>query len=316
MKQTAKHDLRELHSEVPAVRQASRQMVRELGFLDHWIGGCGVSHSQCHALIELEHHGVLTAGELSDLLNLDKSTLSRTLKELLEAEYVAVRGGGEDKRKKPLTLAKKGLKQLDRIHAYANDQVHAALSLLSEAERRTVVEGLALYAKALARTRAQSELAIRPMLRSDNPDVARIIRTVMPEFGANGPGFAINDPEVGQMFESYSGDQAGYFVVTRGGDRVVGGAGFGPLAGGGKDVCELRKMYFLPEARGTGMGRKLLLLVLERAREAGFKTCYLETLEKMTQARRLYESVGFEKLCKPLGATGHFGCDSWYAKKL
>jgi putative acetyltransferase len=305
-----------LASEVAAVRSASRQMVRELGFLDNTLEVCGVTHSECHSLIELEHHGVLTGGDLCDLLNLDKSTMSRTLKALTEAEYVTVREDADDKRKKPLTLTKKGSKRLERIHAFADAQVGGALSLLSDEERATVVRGLGLYAKALARVRAQNELSIRPIEKKDNPDVQHIIRTVMPEFGASGPGFAIHDPEVSHMFESYSGDRAGYFVVLRGGERIVGGAGFGPLEGGAKDVCELRKMYFLPEARGAGMGRKMLLHVLDAAKNAGFKTCYLETLEAMTAARRLYESVGFARLCKPLGATGHFGCDAWYSLKL
>src|SRR5262249_19150597 len=129
-------------AEVSAVRAASRQMVRELGFLDDSLEACGVTHSQCHALIELEHHGLMTAGELAERLNLDKSTMSRTLRELLDAGYVAVREDADDKRKKPLMLAKKGVKRLERIHAYAVSQVGAALALLSEEERATVVRGL------------------------------------------------------------------------------------------------------------------------------------------------------------------------------
>jgi putative acetyltransferase len=305
-----------MKQDVAAVRAASRQMVRELGFLDDDLDACGVTHSECHALIELEHHGVLTAGELSDRLNLDKSTMSRTLKALIDAEHIAVREDNGDKRKKPLTLTKKGRSRLEKIHAYADAQVRGALSLLSGGERETAVRGLALYAKALARLRSQSEYAIRPIEKRDDPDVARVICTVMPEFGASGPGFAIHDPEVSHMHEAYGGDRAGYFVLVRGSDRIVGGAGFAQLEGGPRDTCELRKMYFLPEARGAGMGRRLLAAVLEAARKARYKICYLETLESMTQARRLYESEGFERLCKPMGATGHFGCDSWYALKL
>jgi putative acetyltransferase len=105
-------------------------------------------------------------------------------------------------------------------------------------------------------------------------------------------------------------------VLVHQGERVVGGGGFAPLEGGAKDVCELRKMYFLPEARGIGMGKRLLRHILDAAKSARFKTCYLETLESMTQARRLYEAAGFRPLPKPMGATGHFGCNAWYAMKL
>ena len=108
---------------------------------------------------------------------------------------------------------------------------------------------------------------------------------------------------------------AAYFVLDDEGE-VVGGAGFAQLDGGPARTCELRKMYLCPQMRGSGLGRRLLAHVLDAARTAGFKRCYLETLATMQRARSLYESFGFEKLGGPEGATGHFMCDSWYALDL
>lgn len=149
----------------------------------------------------------------------------------------------------------------------------------------------------------------------DDPAVAAIIRAVMPEFGAVGPGFAINDPEVDFMSRAYSGARSAYFVVLDAAQQVVGGGGVGPLAGAPDDVCELRKMYFLPAARGTGTGEALLRQCLQTAKELGFRRCYLETLTGMDAAQRLYEKVGFTKSCA-LGATGHHGCDRFYVRAL
>jgi putative acetyltransferase len=141
----------------------------------------------------------------------------------------------------------------------------------------------------------------------------------MPEFGAKGPGFAIDDPEVDDMPAAYRRARAGYFVVTRpgkGGDVVVGGGGFAPLEGGDADTCELRKMYFYPEARGLGLGQEVLSLCIEGARRAKFQRIYLETLARMDQARALYERSGFARIAQPLGATGHFGCNAFYVRDL
>jgi len=160
-----------------------------------------------------------------------------------------------------------------------------------------------------------SPLAIRPIQPSDDAAVAAIIRAVMPEFGAGGPGFAIHDPEVGAMSSAYAGDRAIYLVVVDG-DRVVGGGGIAPLAGGDEGTCELRKMYFLPEARGRGVGRALLARCLDEARARGFATCYLETLTGMDAAQHLYERLGFRRLEGPMGATGHFSCNRFYALHL
>ena len=158
-------------------------------------------------------------------------------------------------------------------------------------------------------------LAFRPIRPEDDVFMAAIIRAVMPEFGADGPGFAIHDAEVAGMSAAYARPGAAYFVVEMG-SRVVGGAGFARLEGGDGKTAELRKMYFLPEARGKGMGERLLRHNLDAARTLGYERVYLETLTGMDAAQRLYERVGFRRIEGPLGRTGHFGCNRFYLLDL
>src|SRR6186713_813320 len=106
---------------------------------------------------------------------------------------------------------------------------------------------------------------IRPLELSDNAQVALIIRTVMPEFGASGAGFAIHDNEVDDMFGTYSLPRSSYYVCEIDG-AIIGGGGIAPLKGGDVDTCELKKMYFLPEGRGKGLGQKVLQKCLAAAR--------------------------------------------------
>jgi putative acetyltransferase len=77
---------------------------------------------------------------------------------------------------------------------------------------------------------------------------------------------------------------------------VQGGAGIAPLDGGESDVCELRKMYFLPALRGLGAGAAAIARCLNAARELGFRRCYLETLTGMDAAQRLYLANGFRRI--------------------
>lgn len=156
---------------------------------------------------------------------------------------------------------------------------------------------------------------LRPIRPDDDQAVATIIRTVMPEFGASGEGFAITDPEVEHMSRAYAAPRSAYFVLETGG-QVIGGGGVAPLEGGGEDTCELRKMYFLPQARGLGAGRAMLDRCLEAARGFGFRQCYLETLSGMDAAQRLYRAAGFERIPAPMGSTGHFGCNTFYLRGL
>src|SRR5690606_21083109 len=145
--------------------------------------------------------------------------------------------------------------------------------------------------------------------------MAGIIRTVMHEFGACGDGFAIKDPEVDWMSRAYAQPRSAYFVLERG-DVVLGGGGMAPLEGGDADTCELRKMYFLAEARGIGAGSAMMARCLEAARAAGFRRCYLETLAGMGAAMKLYERSGFRRIPTPMGATGHGGCNTFYLLAL
>lgn len=157
--------------------------------------------------------------------------------------------------------------------------------------------------------------SIRPITPADNAAVASIIRRVMPEFGADGPGFAIHDAEVDDMAGAYARPGCAYFVVEREGN-VCGGGGIAPLDDPEPGICELRKMYFLPEVRGLGAGRALIALCIERARSLGYRFCYLETLTGMDAAQKLYEAQGFARLPKALGNTGHFGCNRFYLRDL
>jgi putative acetyltransferase len=156
---------------------------------------------------------------------------------------------------------------------------------------------------------------VRSIQPEDNAAIAAIIRTVMPEFGASGQGFAIHDKEVDDMFASYTQPRTAYFVCELNG-KVVGGGGVAPLEGGDDDTCELKKMYFLPEGRGKGLGQQVLDACLKAAREIGYTYCYLETFNTMTLAMKLYAKNGFEKIPGPCGNTGHFACDTFYRKKL
>ena len=156
---------------------------------------------------------------------------------------------------------------------------------------------------------------IREIQKTDNPEVANVIREVLIEHNVPKVGTAYADPQLDYMFEAYSEPNSMYFVVELNG-RIIGGAGISPLANGSPEICELQKMYFLPETRGLGMGSKMMEVCLEKAKSFGFKQCYLETMPYMEAAQKLYVKSGFEYLDGPMGNTGHCSCPVWMIKSL
>lgn len=162
----------------------------------------------------------------------------------------------------------------------------------------------------------KSNSFIRLIQPEDDARMGAIIREVMTEFQTVGPGYSINDPEVDHMHAAYNDPQRSRYFVLEVDGVVQGGAGIAPLENGDAEVCELRKMYFLPSVRGQGWGKKIVQLCLDTARKIGYKKCYLETVERMETANLLYRKMGFEALCGRMGDTGHGGCDAYFVKEL
>ena len=304
-----------MNAPVQAIRQSARQMVRELHLLDskHCIEG--FTFSECHLMTELDALDSATASELAELLVLEKSTVSRLVNGLENRGMLESTPDPGDRRRRHLRLTEIGHEGVERIHEFANLQVNEALEFVPEPALQGLVEGLDAYARALRQSRLSMPFEIRAITKHDNRAVARIIRQVMTEFDAVGSDYSISDPEVDAMYEAYPAPTSSFYVVSRK-SRVLGCGGMGPLKGGDADVCELRKMYFLPELRGTGMGSRLLKQILVDAKEAGFRQCYLESLDRMTAARKLYAKHGFKTICAPMGNTGHGGCNAWMVKDL
>ncbi|WP_411768876.1 GNAT family N-acetyltransferase [Winogradskyella sp. A3E31] len=156
---------------------------------------------------------------------------------------------------------------------------------------------------------------IRPIKKDDDPKIAKAIRAVLIEMGVPKVGTAYEDAALDCMTETYDADRKIYFVVEDG-REILGGAGISPLDNYEGNICELQKMYFMPAARGKGLGLQMMEKCLSFAKEAGFEKCYLETMPYMDDARKLYRKVGFEALDGPMGDTGHYNCSVWMIKNL
>ena len=153
---------------------------------------------------------------------------------------------------------------------------------------------------------------IRPIEKKDNAAVEGVIRACLIEFGANHEGTAWADPDLGRFSEVYSLPGSRYWVAEDENGQIVGGTGIGRLT---DTVCELQKMYCLPQARGTGLAQELMALALDFAR-GYYRQCYLETLDNMTAAQRFYAKHGFYRTDIAPVQTDHFACEVKLIKDL
>ncbi len=299
-------------NQVRTIRKYSRNLAREWKLVANRADQQGLTVPEAHALIELSTHKTLSVQNIADMLLIDKSNASRTLASLGKEQFVEFTENKDDRRAKDVSITTSGRKRVQQVHAEADELVGGALELLSPQERETVALGLKTYAKALRYNRLQKDFSIRPITKKDDPAVATVIRKVSDEFGLRAEdGYAVGDPMVDSMSEAYAATKTRYWVVVKD-EKVVGGGGVAPLQGSNDGLCELQKMYFMPECRGTGLGRRLVLKALDFARQAGYKACYLETAPELREATSLYETLGFARQVCALGDTGHGVCELRY----
>lgn len=159
-------------------------------------------------------------------------------------------------------------------------------------------------------------ILIREIEKRDDVQIAEVIRTVLIEMGVPKVGTAYADKSLDAMKATYNKERAAYFVVENDHGEIIGGAGIAPLDNFKGNFCELQKMYFLPKARGKGLGAEMMGVCLEKAVSFGFEKCYIETFSYMEDATKLYAKSGFNTLDVPLGDTGHYSCNIWMIKPL
>lgn len=151
-------------------------------------------------------------------------------------------------------------------------------------------------------------IKIRMAGNADCENIQRLVFGILAEFDLP-PDLQGTDRDLNDIEASYL-DRGGVFEVLEDAEGcIVGTIGLYPLDA---ETIELRKMYFAPELRGRGMGRKILLRAIEKAKSLGYLRVYLETAFVLKQAVHLYESFGFQ----PVEIKHTPRCDQGYMLEL
>ena len=149
---------------------------------------------------------------------------------------------------------------------------------------------------------------LRDSRSGDETDVLNLVETVLADYGLKTNPRA-TDKDLNDIKAAYH-DRGGIFRILEADGRLIGSYGLYRVS---KEVCELRKMYLLPEYHGQGQGRKMMNDAFAQAQLLGFNEMVLETNSVLHNAQKLYEKYGFKSY-----RSSHLSdrCDSAMRKQL
>jgi len=281
------------------LREFSRKLVRELGFMRNTLADSGLAPSAVHAIIEIGATPGIQARDIATILRLDKSNASRQIARLEATGLVRRETSGEDARSSELYLTPAGQKLRRKIDKFATDQVSDALRRMVPEDQQALVRSLALYADALARDHASGTP------HAAHTESARIVEGYRPgcigdvaglhaRFYAHHAGFGVYferkvATELAAFAEALPAKGKALWLVMEG-ERTLGSLAIdGDLA---TRVAHLRWFIVDDALRGSGTGRQLMSRAMDFV-DAHYDETYLWTFKSLDAARHVYESFGF-----------------------
>ena len=136
------------------LRELIRILVRDLGILEKSDASCcGISLAQCHAIVEIGRKEKISLVDLSGLLGLDKSTMSRTINNLVESDFVLRESDMENRRYVIIQLTEKGRSVFKDIEDSMETYYRGIFNAIPESKRYQVLESLELLKEAVESSR-------------------------------------------------------------------------------------------------------------------------------------------------------------------
>src|SRR5215469_14054269 len=277
--------------QVSAIRAFNRFYTRKIGVVDG-MASSPFSLAEARVLYELGHREKPTATDIRKELGLDAGYMSRILRDFERRKLVAREQSKTDERQRFLSLTAKGRIALRPLDERSTRDVAAMIDAVSPRERNQLVQAVDTVRRLLG---DKTGLPTPYLLRMHQPGdlgwiVYRQAILYTEEYGWDGTYEALAAEIVASFLKNYDPKWERAWVAEKDGERV--GAVF--VAKASDEIAKLRLLHVEPEARGLGMGRRLVEECVRFARQAGYQKMTLWTQSILHAARHLYKRAGFQ----------------------
>lgn len=237
-------------------------------------------------------------------LGLDAGYLSRLLRSLEAAGFVRVRPGAGDRRVRTAFLTAAGRRERELLDRRSDELAESLLAPLSESQRQRLVGAMAEVERLLT-----AGLVRIDVVDPESPAAVHCLGEYYAEIGRRFEGGFDHTISLAATPEQLR-PPAGLFVVAFLHAEPVG---CGALKFHGRQPAELKRMWVAPEARGLGLGRRLLIELEQIAAEHGVRMLRLETNRSLVEAIALYRSSGWREVA-PFNDERY--AHHWFEKRL
>src|SRR5579862_4267283 len=280
-----------IDEQVSAVRTFNRFYTRKIGVLDG-MASSPFSLAEARVLYELAHRDQPTATDIRKELGLDAGYMSRILRDFERRRLVRGEQSKMDERQRFLSLTAKGRRAFAPLDQRSNRDIGAMLKELSSRERKQLIDALHTVLGLLGDKAAPKTPYL---LRLHQPgDMGWIVQhqaiLYAEEYGWDETYEALAAEIVAQFIKNYDPKYERAWIAEKDGKRV--GAVF--VAKQTDKLAKLRLLHVEPEARGLGIGKRLVQECVRFARQAGYQKMTLWTQSILHAARHIYKEEGFK----------------------
>jgi DNA-binding MarR family transcriptional regulator/GNAT superfamily N-acetyltransferase len=292
-------------TQIARVRAFNRDYTRRIGVLSEGLLDSPYSLTQVRVMYEIAHRSGVTAGELADELDLDRGYLSRMLKGFETKKLLVRTPAPEDARRQHLRMTPAGMRVFAPLEKRSREQVRGMLTALDEERRRVLLEAMDTIQSALDKNKGDHTRQFT--LRSHRPgDMGWVVQRhgeiYHQEYNWSEEFEALVAEITAEFVRKLDVTRERCWIAEHDGRRV--GCIF--LVAKDATTAKLRLLLVDPDARGLGVGRKLVAECVRFARVAGYRKIVLWTQETLTAARHLYTEAGFVKTARePHRSFGH-----------
>jgi DNA-binding MarR family transcriptional regulator/GNAT superfamily N-acetyltransferase len=289
---------------VDAVRHFNRFYTQQIGVLREGLLKSRFSLTEGRVLYELARRVEPTATELCKDLGLDAGYLSRILRNFEKQGFIDRKTSEADGRQSHLSLTRRGRASFAPLDQRSHDEVAAMLGKLSVADRARLTAAMQTIEELL---HAQQQPKEPYLLRLHQPgDMGWVIHRhavlYAQEYRWNEQFEALVAGITADFIEKFDPRLDRCWIAERDGGII--GSAF--LVKKSKGVAQLRLLLVEPNARGLGLGRRLVDECVRFARQAGYKKITLWTNSILHSARRIYVAAGFQLIAEePHHSFGH-----------